>query len=188
MGRLEVITGPMFSGKTEELMRRLRRAQIAGKSVALFKPHIDTRYKKNKVVTHAGQEMDCQFVEKSADLYLNTLGYDVVGVDEIQFIQYDASYPWTPSDTVVRMAERQIVIVSGLDQTFRRHPFDPIPMLLAMADRIDKLTAVCHSCGRDATLTQRLVDGKPAPFSGPTIQVGGLESYEARCKDCFEQG
>lgn len=179
MGRLEVVTGPMYSGKSEELMRRLRRAQIGGKTVVLFKPHLDKRYKHNQVVSHAGREMDAVLVSTASTLTVDSLGYDVVGIDEVQFIE-DILEP------IKRMAERQTVIVSGLDMTFRREPFGEVPTLLAIADRIDKLTAVCHACGADATLTQRLIDGKPAPFLGPTVQVGGLESYEARCRRCFE--
>lgn len=180
MGRLEVVCGPMFSGKSEELMRRLRRARIAGKSVALFKPHFDKRYKHNRVVSHAGQEMDAILVSTAATLPMDSLGYDVVGIDEVQFID-------SIIDPILEMTRRkQIVIVAGLDQTYRREPFGDIPTLLALADSIEKLTAVCHSCGADATLTQRLIDGHPAPFSGPTVQVGGLESYEARCRRCFQ--
>lgn len=181
MGRLEVVTGPMYSGKSEELMRRLRRAQIGGKSVALFKPHLDKRYKHNRVVSHAGREMDAVLVSIASTLPVDALGYDVIGIDEVQFID-DAL------DPIRHMADRQTVIVSGLDMTFRREPFGIVPILMAIADRVDKLAAVCHSCGADATLTQRLIDGRPAPFDGPTVQVGGLESYEARCRRCFEAG
>lgn len=179
-GRLEVIVGPMFSGKSEELMRRLRRAQIAGKSVVVFKPQFDKRYKHNRVVSHNGTEMDAILVSDVTQLRVDAFGYDVVGIDEIQFIEGAVEH-------VMLMAARgQVVIVSGLDQTYRREPFGEIPTLLALGDRIDKLSAVCHACGADATLTQRLIDGKPAPFAGPTVQVGGLDSYEARCRKCFE--
>lgn len=181
MGRLEVITGPMFSGKSEELMRRLRRAQIAGYNVGLFKPLIDSRYKKDKVVSHNGTEMKAHLVEGN-DLPVNTIGFDFVGIDEVQFLD-------NVVESVQHMTHRgQIVIVSGLDMTYRAEPFGTMPILLAIAERVDKLTAVCHSCGADATRTQRLVDGKPASFAGPTVQVGGIESYEARCVRCFETG
>lgn len=180
MGRLEVIVGPMYSGKSEELMRRLRRSTIAGKSVVLFKPQFDRRYKHNQVVSHAGMEMDAILLTDVSQLRVDAFGYDVVGIDEVQFF----TDIWEP---IMYMAGRgQTVVVSGLDQTFRREPFGEIPTLLSLADRIDKLSAVCHSCGADATLTQRLIDGKPAPFDGPTVQVGGLESYEARCRKCFQ--
>lgn len=178
-GKLEVITGPMFSGKSEELMRRLRRAQIAGRTVALFKPKVDSRYKRTSVVSHAGREMEALEINSAERLLVDTLGFDVVGIDEVQFLEGIVK-------PIEKMVERQVVIVSGLDMTFRREPFGDLPVLLALADEVHKLTAVCHSCGADATLTQRLIDGKPAPFSGPTVQVGGLESYEARCRRCFE--
>lgn len=180
MGRLEVVVGPMYSGKSEELMRRLRRAQIAGKSVALFKPVFDKRYKHNRVVSHAGQEMDAVLVSTASTLPVDALGYSVVGIDEVQFIE-DVIEP-----ILLMTARGQTVIVSGLDQTYRREPFGDVPHLMALADRVDKLSAICHSCGSDATLTQRLIDGRAAPFAGPTVQVGGLESYEARCTRCFE--
>lgn len=181
MGRLEVITGPMFSGKSEELLRRLRRAAIAGYNVGLFKPDIDHRYKREKVVSHNGVEMTAIPVKSANDLYLQALGFDVVGVDEVQFIENIV-------DTLRQVSKKAIVIVSGLDMTYRAEPFGDIPTLLAIAERIDKLTAVCHKCGLDASRTQRLVDGKPASFAGPTVQVGGIESYEARCGQCFEKG
>lgn len=172
----------MFSGKSEELMRRLRRAQIAGYNVALFKPLVDDRYKKNKVVSHSGTAMPAHMVERVGALDLDTLGYDVVGIDEVQFLEGIV-------EVVQRMTTRnQTVIVSGLDMTYRGEPFGEMPILLAIAERIDKLDAVCHNCGANATLTQRLIDGKPASFDGPTVQVGGLESYEARCSKCFKQG
>lgn len=181
MGRLEIIVGPMFCGKSDELMRRLRRAQIAGKSVVLFKPYLDKRYKHNRVVSHSGQEMDAQLVSTASTLTVDSLGYDVVGIDEVQFFE-DILDP-----IKIMTARKQIVIASGLDQTYRREPFGDVPILLALADSIDKLAAVCHSCGSEsATLTQRLINGKPAPFSGPTVQVGGLEAYEARCRQCHE--
>lgn len=178
-GRLEVVCGPMYSGKSEELMRRLRRAQIAGKTVALFKPQIDSRYKKRSVVSHAGREMEALETSSAESLLVAALGYDVLGIDEVQFL--DGAV-----EPIRKMAERQIVIVAGLDMTYRREPFGDMPTLLAIADSIEKLTAVCHMCGADATLTQRLINGKPASFSGPTVQVGGLDSYEARCRRCFE--
>jgi thymidine kinase len=171
----------MFSGKSEELLRRLRRAQIAGKKTLLLKWHGDGRFKKDAVVSHSGSEMDAFPVDDLGTLTLLSLGYDVVGIDEIQFFE-------APAPIVQALAKKRIVIVSGLDMTFRGEPFGDMPVLLAVADRIDKLTAICHSCGLDATLTQRLVDGKPAPFSGDTIQVGGLDTYEARCRACWRPG
>lgn len=171
----------MYSGKSEELMRRLRRAEIAGYKVGLFKWAGDHRYKREKVVSHAGSEMVAHPVDDLGVLVLSALGYDIVGIDEGQFFSGLAPI-------AMAMAKKQTVIVSGLDMTYRGEPFGDMPILLAVADRIDKLSAVCHSCGADATLTQRLIDAKPAPFSGPTVQVGGLDTYEARCRRCFETG
>lgn len=171
----------MFSGKSEELMRRLRRAQIAGYSIGLFKPDIDHRYKTKKVVSHAGAEMNAIPVKNNMDLYLQAFTYDVIGVDEVQFFEDIV-------DTLTSLSQDHIVIVSGLDMTYRRQPFGQMPTLLALAERIDKLDAVCHACGADANYTQRLIDSKPASFDGPTVQVGGIESYEARCRKCYERG
>lgn len=170
----------MFSGKSEELLRRLRRAEIAGKKVVLLKWVGDGRYKHDVVVSHAGSEMDAIPVDDAGSIALLSLGYDVVGIDEGQFFEGLAT-------VVPALAKKQTIIVSGLDMTYRGDPFGDMPTLLAIADRIDKLNAVCHSCGEDANLTQRLLNGKPAPFSGPTVQVGGIETYEARCRSCFEK-
>jgi thymidine kinase len=169
----------MFSGKSEELLRRLRRAEIAGNKVGVVKPDIDNRYDAFSVVSRAGVSKEAIIARNSSDVKLKGLGYDVLGVDEAQFFDADIV------DILSQMATRQIVIVSALDMTYRREPFGSVPTLLAIADRVDKLTAVCHRCGVEATLTQRLIDGKPAPFDGPTVQVGGIESYEARCRGCF---
>ncbi len=170
----------MFSGKSEELLRRLRRAQIAGNKVTVVKPDIDSRFSRNEIVSHAGSRMIALVATSSTDLRQQTIGYDVVGVDEAQFFTDDDLV-----DNLITMSNRQIVIISALDQTFRREPFGCIPQLMAVADLVNKYSAVCHSCGQDATLTQRLINGKPAPFKGPTVQVGGIESYEARCRKCF---
>lgn len=180
-GRLEVIAGPMFSGKSEELMRRLRRDQIAGREVMLFKPMIDDRYEEDHVVSHNGAKMKAISVAKSEDLFWQAYGISqVVGIDEVQFMD----------DGIVRaaldlVAENKKVIVSGLDMTFRQEPFARMPELMALAESVTKLTAVCHSCGEDASFTQRLIDGKAASFAGDTVKVGGLDSYEARCRNCF---
>lgn len=180
MGRLEVVVGPMYSGKSEELLRRLRRAEIGGNTVVVVKPDIDSRYSKKHVVSHAGTKMPAMILRDSAEIRLQTLGYDVVGIDEIQFFD-DVDLV----NNLEIMAKRQVIIASGLDMTYRGEPFGQVPTLLAVADSILKLSAVCHSCGKDATMTQRLIDGKPAPATGPTVQVGGLDSYEARCRGCW---
>ena len=184
MSRLEVITGPMFSGKTEELIRRLHRAQIAGKKISAFKPAIDDRYEGSKIVTHNGTQWKSHVVAFSEDIDVLSRGSDVVGIDEAQFFD----------DKLVAIINFMLldnikIIVSGLDKDFATQDFGSMPRLMVLADRVDKLNSVCNKCGGDdASFTQRLVDGKPARFDGPTILVGGLESYEARCRDCFERG
>jgi thymidine kinase len=181
---LEIITGPMFSGKSEELMRRLRRAEIAGKRVVLFKASIDKRYSTAEVVTHDGNKMQAQtLVESLFDAHDIALNFDVIGIDEIQFFNSAIT-----DEIELLVQEGKSVIVSGLDQTYRAEPFGFVPHLLAVAEKVDKLTAICHKCGNEATRTQRLIDGLPAPFAGPTVQVGGVESYQARCRTCFEKG
>jgi thymidine kinase len=182
-GWLEVICGPMFSGKSEEMIRRLRRAEIAGQRVVIFKPQIDDRYDATDVVSHAGARMRAVPVTCVAELATHARGFDVVGIDEAQFL----------GDGVVESALDLAdcgtrVIVAGLDQDFRRQPFGPMPELLSHAEFVDKLQAVCHRCGGPATTTQRLVDGQPAPYSGETVVVGAAEQYEARCRGCHEAG
>jgi thymidine kinase len=182
-GWLEVICGPMFSGKSEEMIRRLRRAEIAGQRVVIFKPRIDDRYDAADVVSHAGARMRAVAVDGVAELVGRAAGHDVVGIDEVQF--FDSGIV----EASLGLADRGIrLVVSGLDQDFRRLPFGVMPELLAHAEFVDKLQAVCHRCGGTATTTQRLVDGRPAPYSGETIVVGALDSYEARCRDCHEAG
>jgi thymidine kinase len=173
----------MYSGKSEELLRRLRRAEIGGYSVTVVKPSVDDRYTTDRVTSHAGSFRDALVVENASDIKLNTIGYSVVGVDEVQFFRSSEII-----EILTEMARKQVVIATGLDQTFRGEPFGAVPQLMALADKVDKLTAVCHVCGADATKTQRLVDGKPAPAQGSTIQVGGLDAYEARCRECWRLG
>ena len=188
--QLEVITGCMFSGKTEELIRRLERVRIAKGEVLLLKPTIDDRYANHAVVTHYGRAFDAYELEPGAE----TLGSlralvgterleraDVVAFDEGNF--YSDKLPGLCQE-LVAMGKR--VIVAGLDLTFAEEPFGSMPTLMALADRVDKLTAVCVKCGAMATRSQRLIDGRPAPTDGPVIQIGGAESYEARCRDCYE--
>jgi thymidine kinase len=182
-GWLEVICGPMFSGKSEEMIRRLRRAEIAGQRVVIFKPRIDDRYDATDVVSHAGARMRAVPIGTVAELTERADGFDVVGIDEAQFLG-DGIVPG-----VLELSERGTrVVVAGLDQDFRRLPFGPMPALLSHAEFVDKLQAVCHRCGGPATTTQRLVDGRPAPYSGDTVVVGAAEQYEARCRGCHEAG
>ncbi|MDI3316830.1 MAG: thymidine kinase [Bacillota bacterium] len=180
-GRLEVVTGCMFAGKSEELLRRLRRAIIARKGVLLVKPDIDWRYGRDQVVSHDGQRLDAQPLPTDRSELLLELADrrrpEVVGVDEAQFF----------SPALIGVVERLVrqglrVIVAGLDMDFAGRPFGPMPQLMAMADEVSKLQAVCVVCGEPAVLTQRLIDGRPAPADAPVIAVGGAESYEARCR------
>jgi thymidine kinase len=180
-GWLEVVCGPMFSGKSEELIRRLRRAEIAGQRVLIVKPKIDNRYDIAHVVSHAGATMRAVAVESPADIPGLVEDYDVIGVDEVQFFAPEIVLIL---DGLVEKGMR--VICSGLDQDFRGLPFGPMPELLCRAELVDKLQAVCHRCAGPATMTQRLVDGAPAPADGATIVVGTLEQYEARCRSCHE--
>ena len=182
-GWLEVVCGPMFSGKSEELIRRLRRAEIAGRRALVVKPALDDRYEVGHVVSHAGAKMRAVAAESSADVPRLAAGYDAVGIDEVQF--FDAAIV-EEIETLVERGTR--VVAAGLAQDFRGLPFGAMPTLLCVAEFVDKLEAVCHRCGGPATMTQRLVDGTPAPFGGATIQVGALDSYEARCRACFEPG
>jgi len=180
-GWLEVICGPMFSGKSEELIRRLRRAEIAGQRALIVKPQIDDRYDIGHVVSHAGAKMRAVAVSRPGDVPGLADDYDVVGIDEVQFFQPEIVF------AIEALVERnKRVVASGLDQDFRGLPFGPMPELLCRAELVDKLQAVCHRCGGPATMTQRLVDGFPASADGATIVVGALDSYEARCRACHE--
>jgi thymidine kinase len=182
-GSLEVVCGPMFSGKSEELIRRVRRAEIAGLRALIVKPVVDDRYDVGHVVSHGGAKMRAVTAASSAEVRRLAAGYEAIGVDEAQF--FDAGIVGAISELVDRGAR---VVAAGLAQDFRGLPFGSMPTLLALADYVDKLEAVCHRCGGPATLTQRLVDGKPAPCSGATVQIGALDSYEARCRACYEVG
>ncbi|MBX6364342.1 MAG: thymidine kinase [Gemmatimonadetes bacterium] len=182
-GWIEVITGVMFSGKSEELIRRVRRAVLARKRVQVFKSHLDARYGGIQVVsTHDGGRVQAEPVQASVEVMERVRPEtEVVAVDEVQFLDPGIV------DVANVLADRGMrVILAGTDMDFRGQPFGPIPQLLAVAERIDKLTAICVVCGSPATRNQRLVNGVPAPAEGPTIQVGGLETYEARCRECHE--
>ena len=177
-GSVEVITGSMFSGKTDELIRRLRRARIARQEVQVFKPAIDARYQLDKVTSHAGGEFEATPVAHAHDirerLHPDTT---VVAIDEAQF--FEASIV----PVVQGLAESGVrVIVAGLDSDFRGEAFGPMPVLLAVAERVEKLQAICMLCGEPASRTQRLIDGVPAHVEDPVIVVGASELYEARCR------
>jgi thymidine kinase len=182
VGSLEVVCGSMFSGKTEELIRRLRRATIAREKVQVFKPAIDIRYAEEKVTSHAGMNFDALPVQNAVDIlkYLNP-ETQVVALDEAQFFGPEIV------EVVQMMASRGLrVIVAGLDQDFRGEPFGAMPVLMALAENVDKLTAICMVCGQPATRTQRLVNGKPAHYHDPVVIVGAAEMYEARCREHHE--
>ncbi len=177
-GSVEVITGSMFSGKTDELIRRLRRATIARQKVQVFKPVIDNRYNSEKVTSHAGSDFQAIPIKSSADI-LKSLDKDttVVAVDEAQFFDMNIT------SVVQELANNGLrVIVAGLDTDFRGEPFGPMPVLIVQAEDVDKLHAICMECGEPATRTQRLVNGKPAHYNDPVVIVGAAEMYEARCR------
>lgn len=178
-GRIEVVCGSMFSGKTEELIRRLRRAKIARQQVQVFKPVLDNRYAEEKVVSHNGQGLTAEAVESSAQILEQLLpDTTVVGVDEAQF--FDADLP-AVVDTLAAQGVR--VILAGLDMDFRGEPFGVMPVLMARAEEVQKLHAICVICGEEASRTQRLVNGSPARYDDPVIMVGASENYEARCRE-----
>ncbi len=179
VGSIEVICGSMFCGKTEELIRRLRRARIAKQQVQVFKPALDNRYDHKKVTSHSGIDVDALPVSDSSEV-LEALDAKatVVGVDEVQFFDEGII------DVVEQLAERGLrVIVTGLDMDFRGEPFGCMPQLMARAERVEKLQAICMVCGGPASRTQRLVDGAPAHYNEPIVVVGAQEMYEARCRE-----
>lgn len=182
-GWIEVISGVMFSGKSEELLRRVRRAVLARRTVQVFKSQLDDRYGGLDVVsTHDGGRISSQPVASSRELMMRVRPQtSVIAVDEVQFLDDGVV------DVANVLADRGVrVILAGTDMDFRGHPFGPLPQLLAIAEKVDKLHAICVRCGQLATRNQRLIDGRPAPAEGPTVQVGGMESYEARCRRCHE--
>ncbi|HIE57589.1 MAG TPA: thymidine kinase [Anaerolineales bacterium] len=181
-GSIEVITGSMFCGKTEELIRRLRRATIAKQTVQVFKPAIDNRYAEEKVTSHSGANFAAHPIQSAAEIleYLKPT-VTVVAIDEAQFFD-DEIVPIAQN-----LADRGIrVIAAGLDMDFRGEPFGPMPALMAQAEEVSKLHAICVICGEDASRTQRLVNGKPARYDDPVVIVGAAELYEARCRQHHE--
>lgn len=177
-----MISGGMFSGKSEELIRRVRRARIAKQKVSVFKPAIDDRYHSEAIASHNGELMEAQPV-KSAEEIWDKVSPDcqVVAIDEVQFFD----------DTIVQVCQQLAdqgmrVICAGLDQDFRGLPFGPTPILLAVAEYVTKLQAICVRCGGPASRTQRIIDGKPVREDDPLIRVGASEQYEARCRHCHE--
>ena len=180
-GWIEVVCGSMFSGKSEELMRRLRRAQIARQKVAVYKPALDNRYHASDVVSHDGTRLAAKAVASSAEILRLSGEADVIGIDEGQFFDEGVV------DVCMRLADSgKRVIVAALDQDFKNEPFGPMPQLLSVAEFVDKLQAICQVCGGPATRTQRLIAGRPANPDEPVIKVGATESYEPRCRACHE--
>jgi thymidine kinase len=181
-GWLEVVCGSMFSGKTEELIRRVKRAQIARQKVQVFKPRIDTRYSAVQVASHNGALHSAIPVGGSAELEgLVDPDTTVVAIDEAQFFDEGVV------DLCKQLTHSGVrVIAAGLDLDFRGEPFGPMPLLMAEAEMVDKLQAICVVCGAPASRTQRLIDGQPANYDDPIIMVGAKENYEARCRHCHE--
>jgi thymidine kinase len=181
-GWVEVICGSMFSGKTEELIRRIKRAQIARQKVQVFKPHIDIRYSTSQVASHSGVLHAAVPVVDSAELAsLVEPDTTVVAIDEAQFFEQGIV------ELCQRLANGGVrVIIAGLDTDFRGEPFGPMPRLMAEAEMVDKLQAICVVCGAPASRTQRMINGMPANYDDPVILVGASENYEARCRHCHE--
>ena len=172
----------MFSGKTEELIRRVKRAQIARQKVQVFKPEIDTRYDSKRVMSHGGDKWDAVAIKESTKI-LEMVDGDttVVAIDEVQF------FDWEIADVCNQLADRGVrVIAAGLDMDFKGEPFGPVPLLMAQAEIVEKLQAICMCCGAPASRTQRLVNDQPAAFDDPVVQVGASEVYEARCRMCHQ--
>ena len=181
-GWVELICGSMFSGKSEELIRRIKRATYGNLSVRVFKPAIDNRYHEESVVSHNGNSILARPVEKATDILDHiTDDIDVIGIDEIQF--FDEAIV-SIVDQLADLGHR--VIVAGLDTDFRGEPFGVMPELMAMSEMVTKLNAICPRCGSPASRTQRLIDGEPASYDDPIILVGASESYEPRCRHCHE--
>lgn len=178
-GSIEVVCGSMFSGKTDELIRRLVRATIAKQKVQVFKPSIDVRYAEEKVTSHAGSSFDAIPVENAVEIH-KKLDADttVVGIDEAQFFDPEVI------QVAQELASKGIrVLAAGLDMDFKGEPFGPMPILMSLAEDVSKLHAICMVCGDEASRTQRLVNGKPARYDDPIVIVGASEMYEARCRE-----
>lgn len=181
-GWLEIICGSMFSGKSEELIRRVRRANFAKQEVKVFKPVIDNRYSEESVVSHNGTAVICKPIASSVEIFeYITEKTDVIAVDEVQFFDQEII------DVLTLLANQGYrVIAAGLDQDFRGEPFSVVPTLMSLAESVTKLQAVCSVCGSPASRTQRLINGKPASYDDPIILVGASESYEPRCRHHHE--
>ena len=182
LGWVEVICGPMFAGKSEELIRRIKRMEYAKKKIVVFKPLIDNRYSENEVVSHNKRKTTCYNLKHSSEVekYITEDLY-AVAFDEVQFMDEGIL------KVIDDLANRGLrVICAGLDNDFRGEPFSIMPQLLCMAEYVTKLTAICTVCGANATKTQRVVNGEPAYYEDPIIIIGASESYEPRCRHCHK--
>ena len=181
-GWVEVISGCMFAGKTEELIRRIKVLEFAKKNIKVFKPRIDNRYSDTFVVSHAGSKVNSIVIDRAAEILDHVdSSVDVVAIDEVQFLDEDIC---EVCDILAKEGKR--VMVAGLDMDFRGEPFGMMPKLITEAEFVTKLTAVCNKCGAPATRTQRLVNGKSASYNDPLVLIGSIEAYEARCRHCHE--
>ena len=182
LGWIEVICGPMFAGKSEELIRRIKRLEYAKKKVIVFKPLIDNRYSEDEVVSHNKRKTKCYNLASSKDVYKYiTEDTYAVAFDEVQFMDEGII------NVCQELADKGIrVICAGLDNDFKGEPFSIMPQLLCLAEYVTKLTAICNVCGSNATRTQRIVNGIPASYDDPIIIVGASEAYEPRCRHCHE--
>lgn len=182
-GWIECICGSMFSGKSEELIRRIKRGLIAKQKILLFKPKIDDRYNVDKISTHNGNTFDSVAISSSEEIYsyIENKKYDIIGIDEIQFFDYNII------KVINYLAEIGIrVIVAGLDMDFKAEAFHPMPEIMAISEIVTKLHAVCSKCGGEASRSQRLINGLPAKYNDPIVVIGASETYEARCRHCHE--
>lgn len=182
-GYIEIIVGPMFSGKTEELIRRINRCIIGKQKIVVFKPKIDNRYSEREVLSHSGRALkdviNIENVEEALTYLTQNSDIDVIGFDEIQFIK------GTIKESLLKLLnENKRLIITGLDMDYRGEPFGNVPEIMAIADSVTKLTAVCVKCGMPANMTQRIINGKEASLRGPQILVGEKNFYEARCRNC----
>ncbi len=181
-GWIETISGCMFAGKTEELIRRIKVLEFAKKEIMVFKPVIDNRYSESKVVSHAGSSVESFIISDALEILdMIKPTTQVVAIDEVQFFDDNVCAVCN------ELADRGIrVMAAGLDTNFKGEPFGPMPQLMTEAEFVTKLAAVCNKCGAPATRTQRIVNGRPASYNDPIILVGAAESYEARCRHCHE--
>ena len=181
-GWIEVICGPMFAGKSEELIRRIKRLEYAKKKTLVFKPSIDVRYSSNEVVSHSNLKAKSIAIKESKEIldYVDSTTF-AIAVDEVQFLDKDIIY------LAQKLALKGIrVILGGLDTDFRGEPFPITASLMTIAEDVLKLTAICVVCGAPATKTQRIINGKPAHYADPIIKVGAAEAYEPRCRHCHQ--